>query len=160
MQLLLPNLSRSALRCKISAFLPSPLCSMPCSLQSACSGPTSLRKAWLMRQTSELLEQRNNCIPPFLKPTRMFAKTQTAWGGVRKRTKEGMLFIAQKHCRDFILVCLFGLRREFSPSQGNADSLQAIIQRDSLLHVWPQASGGPRKKTNDERMAEIISHLV
>lgn len=98
-----------------------------------------------MRETSELLEQLNNWIPPFLKPIRMFAKTQTAWGGVRKQAEEGMLFLGQKRSRDFILVCLFGLRGEFGPSQGNADSLQATIQRDDLRHVWPQASGGPKQ---------------
>ena len=39
----------------------------------------------------------------------MFAKTQTPWGGVRKKTEEGTLFPGQKLRRDFILVCLFGL---------------------------------------------------
>lgn len=80
-RLLLPNPSRSALRCEGSTWLLSSFCSPPHSLWSACSGPISLRNCRLMRETSELLEQLNNCIPPFLKPVRMFAETQTAWGG-------------------------------------------------------------------------------
>lgn len=83
-RLLLPHLSRSALWCKRSSLLLPSLCSLPHSLWRACSGPVSLRNCRLMRETSELPEQLNNRIPPFLKPIRMFAKTQTAWGGVRK----------------------------------------------------------------------------
>jgi hypothetical protein len=51
---------------------------------SACSfWPCSFKNLQLKRNASEL-KLLNNFSPPFLKPVRMFAKTQTAWGGVRK----------------------------------------------------------------------------
>ena len=108
--------------------------------------PCFLKEPLLMRETAEPLEQLNNLIPPFLKPRRMFAKTQTVWGGVRKRTKEGMLFIGQKYCRDFILVWLFGLKREFSPSQGNADSYRLSFRETPFVMSGRKPQGAPERR--------------
>lgn len=154
-----PNLSGSALWSKISSLLPPPPQASPCSLrapvlsllpQGTTADERDFRTPWTTKQSHPTLPEAKKDV----------CENPNSLGRCQEANQGRHAVYRPEILQRFYSGLVVWIEKGIQPLPGKRWQLQAIIQRDSLRHVWPQASGGSREETNDERVAEIIAYLV